>query len=185
MAVILIVRVSPTAASRPKTISIPECVRRKVWAAAQPASEVCDGILWPSPERFPTIGFAPQHWRRPAERSERALPAHCARLGHNLTHTAPPLGSASTMISIASRRLFEISGFKALPHPDGQLKRKREVSESPWAVCSPCEALAGDLPLAKRSIPSSRSPASISLARISRPPFGLLPVQSVSENDAV
>jgi hypothetical protein len=100
MAVTLIVRV-PNRPSRPKTISIPS-VRRKVCARrSRPASA---RGLFGQPDRFPTMGLPAA--RVPASKRSDALPVHCARSAI-ISRTRAATGSASTMFSIASRRLLE------------------------------------------------------------------------------
>src|SRR5262249_50203497 len=91
LAVILIVRI-PNRPSRPKTISILS-VRRKLCARrSRPASA---RGLFGQPDRLAPI----------CKRSD-ALPLHCA-LSAMISRTSAATGSASTMFSIAARRLFE------------------------------------------------------------------------------
>ena len=106
MAVILIVRV-PNRPSRPKTISIPSarsgvCARRSRPASARG--------LFGQPDRVQAAIALPPTLMPTCKRSD-ALPVHCARSAMS-SRTWAATGSASTMFSIASRRLFVISGFK-------------------------------------------------------------------------
>ena len=96
MAVILIVRV-PKRPSRPKTISIPS-VRGKVCTRrSRPAS--ARGVFG-QPDRSAIMGL-PATWVPASKRSD-ALPVHRARSAM-ISRTRAATGSASTMLSIASR----------------------------------------------------------------------------------
>src|SRR3954454_20707407 len=70
----------------------------------QPASE-CAGTLSPQRDRVQAAIALPPTLVPTCKRSD-ALPVHCARLAMS-SRTRAATGSASTMFSIASRRLFE------------------------------------------------------------------------------
>jgi hypothetical protein len=79
----------------------PQCAEKGL-GPAQPAGE-CAGVFG-QPERLPTMGLPAT--LAPASRRSEALPAHCGR-SDIVSRTRAATGSASTMFSIASRRLFE------------------------------------------------------------------------------